>query len=487
MPDFKQEPYPTIQYADPNEQYQNMLKTQYLASEITKAKRVEEDLTAQNEAGKEPGAYNADGTANIGVLTNYLARKGQARSIQPLQKGLAEVDHIKAQASESRAKAAKEEMEKLKLTFENLHSLYSGVSQTDPQLAQQQMYPILRAEASNADILKFTGGSPDEHLVQRLGEMKQAAQNPETMRQFVIRQSMGAKDAQTALERKIQVVDGGDHNDIYSTDGNSLEPLKKLATTPKKMADRSTHITVDASHHAANAFGEALAKHEADAYSSMEELARGAPDAVSELDRMVGMVAGGKVLTGLGVDVKLNTLRAIELAGKLTPADRDILTNTQELQKYLANNALVRTAQLNKAGLGAKTSVRELEMVQAALARGEMEPMAMLRVLLNQRKGVQNSIPGFNARQKDVHNSPDLDPIQRTLASHMIDEIPDHPLMSHLLKAPAAAAPTSPASNKTWPTPKPTVIDALRSSRISQQTFDDVYGPGAAHRAMTGK
>ena len=39
MPEFKNEPFAPIQFANPVEQYQNVLKTQYLASEIDKAQR----------------------------------------------------------------------------------------------------------------------------------------------------------------------------------------------------------------------------------------------------------------------------------------------------------------------------------------------------------------------------------------------------------------------------------------------------------------
>jgi hypothetical protein len=492
MPDFKQEAIAPIQFANPVEQYQNLLKAQYLSTEIEKARRLEDEAAGTADAYKNALAVskNPDGTLDRNkfraAAKEHLITNNRGQLVPAFEKGNAEVDKIEAQTAGVKAQQAKTEMEGLKLTLQNMAEQYKSVSLDDPALAQQQLYALEKGFAVDPALAKFNaahGITPEQYLERRVAEMQPHAQDPNKMREYVIRQMMGAKDAQSALEQKLQVVDGGDHNDIYRTDKNGK--LEKIQTTPKKMADHSTRIVVNANQKAANAFGEKLGQHEADSYSNLEELSRGAPEAITELDRMINAVASGKVITGLGVNQKLDALRALKLAkGQLSPQDEELLANTQEFQKYIANNLLSRTAQLNKAGLGAKTSVQELRIMEQAIARGNMEPAAILKVLLNQRKDIQNAIPKFNQRQLDVHNSPDLDPIQRTLASHPLDEIPDHPLYEHIVGKPNGA----PAGKK-YPAPSPAAIQLLRAGKISKETFDDPehYGPGAAARAMSGK
>lgn len=490
MPDFKQEAIAPVQFANPVEQYQNLLKAQYLSSEIEKARRVEDEAQGTADAYKNALAVskNTDGTLDRNkfraAAKEHLILNNRGQLVSAFDENNAKVDKIEAETQGVKATQAKTEMDNLKVTLENMAQQYKSVSLTDPVLAQQQLYALEKGFAVDPALAKFNAShniTPEMYLERRVAEMQPHSQDPEAMRQYVLRQMMGAKDAQDALEQKIQVVDGGDHNDIYATDKDGN--IEKLQTTPKKMADHSTRITVNANQKAANAFGEQLGKHEADSYSTLEELSRNAPETITELDRMVGLVSSGKVYTGLAGNAQLKADQAIVAAGgKLSPEHQAMLTNTEELQKYLANNALTRTAELNKAGLGAKTSVRELEMVQAAIARGDMQPIAILRVLLNQRKGVQNAIPRFNQRQLDVRNSPDLDPIQRTLASHPLAEIPDHPLARHLEN------PDTPTGKK-YPTPSAAAVQLLRSGRISKETFEDDehYGKGAAARALSGK
>lgn len=492
MPDFKQEPYPVIQMANPVEQYQNMLKTQYLATEIAKANRAEDDSEATSKSFKDAlqPSLNPDGSLNVGkfrsAARNNLITNNRGSLVQGFDKANADTDQANAKAGLDNANASKAEMETLAKTFDNFHEQYKSVSQTDPQLAQQQLYSLMKAEAVDPAISAFNARhdiSPEQYLQGRLGEMQDASKNPESMRQYVIRQQMGSKEAADTLKRQIHVIDGGDHNTVVSTDPNALNgQVQTLQTTPRAMADHSVKVTVNANNKAANAFGETLGKDEANSYSSLEGIARNAPSEIAQLDNMIDKVKSGQVYTGIGAGALVNGNRIGKFLNQ--NIDNDKLTNTQELQKYMANNILQRTAELNKAGLGSRTSVQELKMLQDANVRGDMEPMSILHVLLNQRKTLQDSIPHFNQRSQDILNSPDptMPAILKTLASHKLDEIPDHPLAA-LLSGGVPAGPTGAAPIYHTPTAQNIAdFNAHKNEPGEVEAFEKHFGPGSAKK-----
>lgn len=493
MPDFKQEPIAPIQFANPVEQYQNILKTQYLASEIAKAQREEDDSTALNNAGKVPGAFNADGTPNIGIMTNHLASIGQAKSIAPLQQKFAQVNQTNAKAGLDAAQGGKADIEAQLKTMEYFRDRYKSIDPNSPD-APAQAYQVFKEEATNPLLAKLAaanGVTPPQHIQQRVAEMQPHAQDPQSLGDWFTKQSMSAKDAAAALEQKKLVVDGGDHNDIYTVgkQGNMVKDL----TTPRKMADHSVRVTVSANQQAASALAKQLGEDTGKMYTALDETAQAAPQSVADTDRIVGMIASGKVIMGALSDAKLEALRHEKaLAGKLSPENEELLNNSQEVKKYMTSKLLSNIAALNKAGLGARTNLVLTKLEQESAANGTMEPMAALKILLNQRKAVQDAIPRLNELRKGLANSPDKDvrQVMQTLVKNELPPIPDHPLYQTLVGGPGLppGAPASP-QGKTYPSPTPAAVQLLRSGRISKETFEDEahYGKGSAARALSGK
>lgn len=495
MPEFKQEAIAPIQFANPVEQYQNLLKAQYLSSEIDKANRIEDEAKGTADAYKNALAVskNPDGTLDRSkfraAAKQHLILNNRGQLVPAFDENNAKVDKIEAETEGVKATEEKTKMESLQKTLEAMAEQYDkNVSKTDPHLGQQQAYALEKGFASDPALAWFNARhniTPEQYFERRMAEQQPAGQNPQAWLDHVTHQSNSAKNAADILAQKLQVVDGGDHNDLYQT--NQQGKLELAKTTPKKMADHSTRVTVNANQYAASALAKQLGEDTGKAYTALDETARAAPESVADTDRIIGMIASGKVIMGALSDAKLEALRhAKALAGKLSPEDEELLNNSQEVKKYLTSKLLANIAALNKAGLGARTNLVLTKLEQDSAANGTMEPMAALKILLNQRKAVQDSIPRLNEMRKGLANSPDKDvrDVMQTLVKNELPTIPDHPLYQHLV----GGTPGAPAGKK-YPTPSAAAVQLLRSGRISKETFEDEehYGKGAAARALTGK
>lgn len=492
MAEFKNEPFTPIQFANPVEQYQNVLKTQYLASEIAKAQREEDDSTGTANAYKNAllQAKNPDGSLDEGKLRagvrTGLITNGQGHLVSKYDKANADTDQAVAKGKLDMAQGGKADIEAQLKTMEYFHDRYKSIDPTSSD-APMQAYQIFKEEAANPLLAKLAaanGVSPDQHIQQRVAEMQPNAQNPQSLSDWFTRQSMDAKSAAAALEKKKLVVNGGDHNDVYTwgKDGRMVKDL----TTPRAMADHSVRVTVNANQYAADELAKTLGKETGKTYTGLEAIANNATSTINELDNIIDKVSRGKVYTGMAGKLQLAADKAtVAAGGKLTPEHQEMMNNTEEVNKYLANNLVQRIAALNKAGLGARNSVHLTKLEQEANANGTMEPLAILKVLMNQRKSVQDSVPKLNQMRQALANSPNQDVrnVMQTLVKQPLEEIPDHPLYAPLVGAPGA--PAEPA--RAYPVPNSAVVNALKSGRINKAAFDSQFGPGSADKALRGK
>lgn len=477
----------TLKLADPSEQMGTALKNAYLMEEINKYKRAEDDDQATNDLIKRN--YNPDKNTYRNSLMADAAQSGHGKIIPGMQKEWSEQDAReakagldKADATKATAEAGKFDTEAIAKELENVKPDLQNVDRNDPVKGLQQYSGVVDSMFKNPRLgpwLVARGKTPESFMTPAQTD---AAKGPAAWAGRMLGEQIGAEKMAEMIATPMKGIaqpDGTQAQNIVLTPKfgggpSHIAPGSQQSYVPPKPPQVS--VSVDATRKATSAFGKTLGEKEAEGYYNLGQFAQGVPASINKLDRMIDLVRSEKVLTGAGAGAKLEVLRGLQQAGQLSPEQQEILNNTQEFDKYLSQNILEQTAALNKAGLGARTSKFEVEQVIAGNARKELESPAIMHLLLNQRRDLQDAVPRFNARSKDLQGT-DLEPTLKALASHPIAEIPDHP----------AQIEADYHDGMRGANGKPVNIKQYVNIRMHPETagaFDEHFGPGSAERIL---
>jgi len=238
---------------------------------------------------------------------------------------------------------------------------------------------------------------------------------------------------------------------LPKTDQTALirERLRKEVThTP------GTTVTVSTEKKYGERFGGLIADRDAGKLDAAE----GAPRVIENSDRIMDILATGKVFTGTGANVRLQLAKALNLAGG---TDTDRIANTEVLISSLANSTLGAIKSSNL-GAGQGFTNADRDFLEKASAGQLTYDSASLRKLaeLGRKAGVA-SIESWNSR---------------------VQQIPKSALEGLGISASPLPVPSRrPASVMNIPQG---AIDMLKSGAGTREQFDAQFGPGSADRVL---
>lgn len=416
-----------VKFADPLEQYTNLLQAQHLQSEIQKARRAEEDDNATNAAFKTAYASGTDEPGRRNALFDNLAKSNRGKLIPGFQKQFAETDKSAAEAGKFTADTSKANVEATAKEMDNMKSHLEGLTY-DPHTDQEKMFGYFKSMASNPVTSKWiqsNGQTPADYLRQNFGEMMMAKNDPNAWKQYAMSHQLGAAKAVDALrqasENSVHVVDRGALGQTvvsvrkYGTPtANNLETLTSESKTPR------TTINVNnlPENKAGESFGTGLGKMTLDEYAQQRNLANGAGRITANAQRIRDLVKNG-AFTGAGSEIRTKVENGLAALG-FTPDPN--LSPTQELQKYLAANVFDQVMALKASGAPiSRLTNMELQLAERASAAQNMTPQAIddiMKQLINLRR--ENTLE-YNGRTREFQNNPHL---RSSLGEMSLHELP---------------------------------------------------------------
>jgi hypothetical protein len=205
-------------------------------------------------------------------------------------------------------------------------------------------------------------------------------------------------------------------------------------------------------------YGERFGGLIADRDAGKLDAAEGAPRVIENSDRIMDILATGKVFTGTGANVRLQLAKALNLAGG---TDTDRIANTEVLISSLANSTLGAIKSSNL-GAGQGFTNADRDFLEKASAGQLTYDSASLRKLaeLGRKAGVA-SIESWNSR---------------------VQQIPKSALEGLGISASPLPVPSRrPSSVMNIPQG---AIDMLKSGAGTREQFDAQFGPGSADRVL---
>ena len=257
-----------------------------------------------------------------------------------------------------------------------------------------------------------------------------------------------------------QIVQIPSHGGAPTTVGTYADvPLPAAVEAQKariaKAGASSTNVNVSTEKKYGERFGGLIA----DADAAKLSAAEGAPKAAATADRIMDILESGQVFTGTGANVRLQLAKALNLAGK---TDAEKIANTEVLGSQLAETTLgaIKSSNLG-AGQGFTNADREfLEKAKAGQITFESESLKRLAKL--SRQAAEQSAESWNKR------------VQQIPASALEGTgISTEPVIVPKRSSPAAARNI----------PEQAIID-LKAGRGTREQFDEIFGPGAAAKAL---
>lgn len=233
-------------------------------------------------------------------------------------------------------------------------------------------------------------------------------------------------------------------------------PADVQAQKVQKAAASAPNITVSTEKKYGERFGGLIADRDAGKLDAAES----APRVIENSDRIMDILATGKVFTGTGANVRLQLAKALNLAGG---TDTDRIANTEVLISSLANSTLgaIKSSNLG-AGQGFTNADRDF-LEKASAGQLTYDSTSLRKLAELGRKAGVASIESWNSR---------------------VQQIPKAALEG--LGIPASPLPVPsrrPASVMNIPQG---AIDMLKSGAGTREQFDSTFGPGSAARILKG-
>lgn len=478
-----------IKIADPMEQYGELLKNQFLQSEIQKARTASSQNVLLNKAYQMPNAYNADKSVNFTNVANNLGMIGGGQNVGQLSMDAAKTVSDQAMAHKNQAEGDKFDTENYGATLKQFNDKLSSVS-TDPQIGLSQMFDHIRDINKSPVVQKFyatNGVNPNDAYVQGTNEAFKAAQaGPDAWKAYLISSQSGLASGHKMVTTQMDLGNRKAVIQTPETGGSSTmtanmpvmmtpEQQQKMQLEASKNQYTQLHngqttqvlkmpvygdggaVPVASAQQQLSpsqqaAPGNAMATKIGSNFVAQHVAAQQLPQTVSHIDDALGFIKKGPI-TGAGQTYRLDTDRIATLIG-MDPGTA--ASNTQLLNKKLNEFVL---DQMRQGNTGRTTNMLQ-KLVESSNASGTMEPSAIRSVLLSKRADYQNQMNIHNTNAQQLLGSPDFGERMKGLGISTLPQISEYDI-------------------------PPAAVAILKAHPDSGAEFDKRYGqPGAAARIL---
>ena len=416
----------TIKMADPMEQYGNFLKNSYLQDQIAEAKQKRDDDTADNELYKRN--YDPVKGLDKNAFLADAAKSGRGKNIPKYQEAWLKQDKLKAETDAQGATAMKNKAQaglfgsqELEHTIKNLNTALSGIDVADPAKGLPQYLAHIDQFAENPVVTKMytdMGMTKDQWKNQARAEAYQAAASGQ-FPQLVLAHQDGLK---TSMKQDISHMTAlgpdGKQQALFATNeygtpsttqvpGSLQNYIPKVPTTTVNVGAAKTE----------SEYGKAIGKGVAETDLRLRASASAAPKAVGDIDSMLSTLDKGDVITGAGGEIQTGIMRVLNSSG--FNVDNAKLEDTQVMTKQLSQHVLDRLTEMKNSGLPiSRATNMELEQLKNSSPSILQEPATIRRLLLLERKMLQEQSDAWKSRLRDIRNDPNakIDPSLRAVS-----------------------------------------------------------------------
>lgn len=421
-----------VKINDPLDQYNNFLLASTRMSGLRKEKRDQEIRNALVEGYRQH--TDAQGKTDFNALRSYVAQNGLGDVIPGMldeegkrSKTAAEIDETKAKTGLEQAKTATEGFtqqekqanvaETKAKTFDQKYKtslqFLNGVS-PDPKVGGPQVAQWIAGNFNDPDIgpILLQRGLTSEAMI---ADLKATKGEPAAFRQFVLNTVAGLA---AASKQNITTEDLGGHKRVLSTPdlsfGTPQAPTvisdQKVTVDPNS-ALKATRVNVNVpvgvqvATGAAKKFGEVVEEARGEEFASLDQLNSKAPRELAEIDRTLGILNSGKVITGWGAEARTNLLAMAKTLN--IKVDNPTLINTQMLRQQIANSLFNRMGAFKAQGLNlTPMSNLDLDKLEKTGPQIADDPEALKRMFLNYRESITTNIERYNELKTKFGNSP---------------------------------------------------------------------------------
>jgi len=384
-----------------------------------------------------PAAANAPapaGETNLAYLQRQFGTPGGAAPTNALAPATAVLAApVNAMVAQAAAPAAAPDANALRLRA--LEAQYRRIG-NNPELASEKALVLKQIEDVQQTIRAENATPPEAKFMRALGlpltreglaEFESLKQRPGEFERLLSQSNLPKSDQTALIQQRLR-------KEVTHAPGTTVN-----VSTEKKYGER---------------FGGLIADRDAGKLDAAES----APRVIENADRIMEILATGKVFTGTGANVRLQIAKALNLAGG---TDTERIANTEVLISSLANSTLgaIKSSNLG-AGQGFTNADRDF-LEKAASGQITYDSTSLRRLAELGRKVGVASIESWNSRVGQMPKS--------ALEGAGISTNP--------LPIPARR----PSSVMNIPQG---AIDMLKAGQGTREQFDAQFGPGSADRVL---
>lgn len=384
-----------------------------------------------------PAAANAPapaGETDLAYLRRQFGTPGGAAPTNALAPATAApVAPVNAMVAQAAAPAAAPDANALRLRA--LEAQYRRIG-NNPELASEKALVLKQIEDVQQTIRAESATPPEAKFMRALGlplsregfaEFESLKQRPGEFERLLSQSGLSKTDQTALIQQRLR-------KEVTHAPGTTVN-----VSTEKKYGER---------------FGGLIADRDAGKLDAAES----APRVIENADRIMDILATGKVFTGTGANVRLQIAKALNLAGG---TDTERIANTEVLISSLANSTLgaIKSSNLG-AGQGFTNADRDF-LEKAASGQITYDSTSLRRLAELGRKVGVASIESWNSR---------------------VGQMPKSALEGAGISTNPLPIPTRrPSSVMNIPQG---AIDMLKAGQGTREQFDAQFGPGSADRVL---
>lgn len=384
-----------------------------------------------------PAAANAPapaGETDLAYLRRQFGTPGGAAPTNALAPATAApAAPVNAMVAQAAAPAAAPDANVLRLRA--LEAQYRRIG-NNPELASEKALVLKQIEDVQQTIRAENATPPEAKFMRALGlplsregfaEFESLKQRPGEFERLLSQSGLSKTDQTALIQQRLR-------KEVTHAPGTTVN-----VSTEKKYGER---------------FGGLIADRDAGKLDAAES----APRVIENADRIMDILATGKVFTGTGANVRLQIAKALNLAGG---TDTERIANTEVLISSLANSTLgaIKSSNLG-AGQGFTNADRDF-LEKAAAGQITYDSTSLRRLAELGRKVGVASIESWNSR---------------------VGQMPKSALEGAGISTNPLPIPTRrPSSVMNIPQG---AIDMLKAGQGTREQFDAQFGPGSADRVL---